>query len=136
MNEELQKLGQKFRQKREEMHLSLKEVENATSIRQNHLQSIEEGDTTHFISPVYTMGFIKQYATFLGFDGEKLIKEHPQIFKTLGGERQTFDYGIGTLEVRGAHPRGVKKAQNVFWIGVALFVLTVAWYFAKWIGVL
>lgn len=41
MNEQLLKLGELFKTKRKEMNLSLKEVENATSIRANYLESIE-----------------------------------------------------------------------------------------------
>ncbi len=134
MTEGLKEIGKRFRSKREEMHLSLKEVENATSIRQNYLESIEEGNSAHFLSPVYTIGFIKQYATFLGFDGEKIIKEYPQAFKALNQEKQSFEYGIGTLEVRGAHQRGVRKAQNWFWLGLGILVILGAWYFGKWIG--
>ena len=37
MGEKIQRFGQVFKEKREEMHLSLKEVENATSIRMNYL---------------------------------------------------------------------------------------------------
>ncbi len=43
MTEELKRLGEMLKMKRAEKNLSLKEVENATSIRQNHLESIEEG---------------------------------------------------------------------------------------------
>ncbi len=135
MSEGLKEIGRKFRSKREEMHLSLKEVENATSIRQTYLESIEEGNSAHFLSPVYTIGFIKQYAAFLGFDGERIVKEYPQAFKILNQDKQSFDYGIGTLEVRGSHQRGMKKAQNLFWVGIALLVLLGAWYFGRWIGV-
>ena len=65
------KMGESFRVKREEMNLTLKEVENATSIRMNYLQAIEEGRVQQVLSSVYALGFLRQYATFLGFDPEK-----------------------------------------------------------------
>ena len=135
MNEELKIIGKGFREKREEMHLSLKEVENATSIRQNYLQAIEEGSASQFLSPVYALGFIKQYASFLGMDGEKLVKDNPQAFKSLTTDKQNFDYGIGTLEVRSGQQKSAKKLVNFFWLGVGCIVLLLAWYFAKWVGV-
>jgi cytoskeletal protein RodZ len=61
-------LGELFRIKREEMHLSLKEIENATSIRKMYLEAIEDGTIGKFLSSVYAVGFIKQYAAFLGLD--------------------------------------------------------------------
>ena len=72
MSEGLKKMGEKFRGKREELNLTLKEVENATSIRIIYLQAIEEGRVGHFLSNVYALGFIRQYASFLGFENDKL----------------------------------------------------------------
>jgi len=117
------------------MHLSLKEVENATSIRQLYLQAIEEGRVSQFLSPVYALGFIKQYAIFLGYDADKLMKESPKAFQ-LNTEKQEFSYGIGTLEVRGNPSGGVRWFPNLIWGGVILLVLLGAWYFAKFLGVL
>jgi len=132
--ETLESVGDLFKKKREEMHLSLKEVENATSIRQLYLQAIEEGRATQFLSPVYTLGFIKQYAVFLGYDPEKLVKENPKAFQ-LGSEKQEFSYGIGTLEVRGNQSGSVRWFPNLIWGSLSLVVLAAAWYFAKFLGV-
>lgn len=134
MSEEIKTVGEMFRAKREEMHLSLKEVENATSIRQMYLQAIEEGRISQFLSPVYSMGFIKQYATFLGYDAEQLIKENPAAFK-MRPEKQEFAYGIGTLEKRGSPSGGVRWKPNLLWGALSLFIIIAAWYFAKFLGV-
>ena len=134
MSEGLKKMGDKFRSKREEMSLTLKEVENATSIRMVYLQAIEEGRVDHFLSNVYALGFIRQYATFLGFESDKLSKEFPEALR-LPPEKQDFAYGIGTLEMRGTPQGGIRWIPNIIW-GVAFIVLAiVAWYFAKFIGV-
>ena len=79
--EDLKNLGEEFKTKREQMHLSLKEVENVTSIRKMYLQAIEEGKASQFLSPVYALGFIKQYAIFLGYDPEELMKKNPKAFQ-------------------------------------------------------
>lgn len=134
MNSDIKTLGSKFRIKREEMHLSLKEIENATSIRMAYLQSIEEGDIGKYLSPVYAMGFIKQYASFLGFDGEKIIKECPHAFK-MNRRKQEFDYGLGSIDIRNKS-NSAKKGSNILWIGVCLGVLVIAWYFAKFLKVI
>jgi cytoskeletal protein RodZ len=131
---DLKTLGSKFRKKREEMHLSLKEIENATSIRMAYLQSIEEGDIGKYLSPVYSMGFIKQYASFLGFNGEQIIKEHPNAFK-MNRKKQEFDYGLGSIDIRNTNS-SAKKSSNILWIGISLGVLVIAWYFAKFLKVI
>ncbi len=135
--EEIKKIGEMFRTKREEMHLSLKEVENATSIRQMYLQAIEEGKISQFLSAVYSMGFIKQYASFLGYDAEKLVRENPSAFK-MRMEKQEFAYGIGTLEKRGGgsgahHPRW---RPNLLWGLASMFVILFIWYIAKFFKIL
>ena len=133
MSEGLKKMGESFRTKREEMNLSLKEVENATSIRMLYLQAIEEGKIHQFLSTVYVLGFIRQYGNFLGFDAEKLGREYPEAFR-VSVEKQDFAYGIGTLEARGSPHGGVRWFPNLFWgLGIAVVGIA-AWYFGKLVG--
>ncbi|QVL56884.1 MAG: helix-turn-helix domain-containing protein [Simkaniaceae bacterium] len=135
MSEDVKKLGDLFKTKRKELNLSLKEVENATSIRMSHLESIEEGKDDEFLSPVYMLGFMRQYASFLGMDGEKLIHQHPEALK-LGKKKHEFAYGIGTLEKRGSMGGGVKWLPNLIWAAVSVVIIVVAYYFAKYLGVI
>lgn len=81
--EKLKEIGESFRQRRKEMNISLKEAENATSIRMSYLQAVEDGEVNKLISPVYAHGFVKQYAAFLGVDGERIIRENPEYFSVL-----------------------------------------------------
>jgi len=129
VQEEMKAVGDFFKQRRKESNLSLKEVENATSIRINYLHSIEEGEVHKLISPVYAQGFVKQYAHFLGIDGDKIIGEHPRIFNR--SAQQEFAYGIGTLEMRGNSGSGVKWVPNAMWLGLTLGVIAIAWMLAR-----
>lgn len=130
----LKQVGETLRQKRKEMNLSLKEVENATSIRMNHINAIEDGDMDKLISPVYAQGFVKQYAVFLGIDGEAIIRQFPEVFsKKL--DKQEFSYGIGTLEKRGTPGGGVRLFPNILWGAAFVMVLVIAWYLGKALGV-
>ncbi|MFI0435809.1 MAG: helix-turn-helix domain-containing protein [Parachlamydiaceae bacterium] len=127
-------LGNILRQKRKEMNLTLKEAENATSIRISYLQALEDGEMKKLISPIYAQGFFKQYASFLGIDGDQLIRDHPGVFTR--AEVQEFDYGIGTLEGRGNPGSGVKWFPNALWIMAFVAILILAWYFARLLGVI
>ena len=129
MKEDLTNIGAIFKQRRKEMNLSLKEAENATSIRMNYLQAIEDGEVNKLISPVYAQGFVKQYAIFLGVDGEKIVRDHPEIFSR--PEAQEFAYGIGTLEHRGNLGAGIKWFPNALWIFAFALVTVIAWYIAR-----
>ena len=133
MNEGLTTLGEKLRLKREEMNLTLKEVENATSIRTLYLQSIEEGKASQFLSNAYALGFIRQYSSFLGFESEKIARDYPEAFR-LPVEKQDFAYGIGTLEMRGNPHGGVRWLPNLLWSGAIALLGVVGFYFLKFIG--
>ncbi|MEK7339406.1 MAG: helix-turn-helix domain-containing protein, partial [Verrucomicrobiota bacterium] len=80
MSAELKSVGELFKAKRQELNVSLKEAENATSIRSSYLEAIEEGEIDQYISGVYALGFMKQYAQFLGVDIEHMIRQNPQVF--------------------------------------------------------
>lgn len=135
MSEEIKRVGAMLKAKRKELNLSLKEVENSTSIRSGYLEAIEEGRISQFISSIYVLGFFKQYATFLGLDGDQIIKDNPLAFK-LPSEKHEFSYGIGTLEVRGSMGGGVKWFPNLLWAGVSAVIIVVAWYLAKYLGII
>ena len=96
MSAELKSVGELFKAKRQELNVSLKEAENATSIRSSYLEAIEEGEIDQYISGVYALGFMKQYAQFLGVDIEHMIRQNPQAFH-MPAEKHEFSYGIGTL---------------------------------------
>jgi cytoskeletal protein RodZ len=134
MNEELKRLGEIYRGKRREMNVSLKEAENATSIRASYLEAIEDGKISDFISGVYAQGFMRQYAVFLGLDIDQMMRENPGAFR-MAGEKHDFAYGIGTLEVRGSMSGGVKWLPSLLWAGVSAVVLVAAWYLAKFLGI-
>ena len=134
MNEELNHLGALFKQKRNERNLSLKEVENTTSIRSQYLEAIEEGEIDRYISGVYALGFIKQYGQFLEVDIDAMIEQNPQAFR-MPIEKHEFSYGIGTLEARSSVSGGVKWLPNLLWAGAAALVLVLAWYLAKFLGI-
>lgn len=135
MSEDINRVGEILKTKRKELNLSLKEVENSTSIRSGYLEAIEEGRINQFISTIYAVGFFRQYAAFLGLDPELMMKENPTAFK-LPAEKHEFSYGIGTLEVRGSMGGGVKWFPNLIWAGVSAIVIVIAWYLAKYLGVL
>jgi cytoskeletal protein RodZ len=127
-------IGDLFKQKRKERNLSLKEAENATSIRMSYLRAIENGEIAKLISPVYAEGFVRQYAVFLGIDGDQIIKDNPDIFNKRVA--QEFTYGIGTLEARDNPGAGVKWLPNAVWIGAFALLLIVAWYMARFLEVI
>lgn len=128
---EAKNFGQYFRQRREERGLSLKEVENATSIRAIFLDAIEHGRFHQVISPVYAKGFVRQYANYLGLDGDRFIQEFEHLF---GKNTDKVDevLGIGTLE-----PRNTQNPSRILPnLGMAIaaaLVIATAWLLASYL---
>jgi transcriptional regulator with XRE-family HTH domain len=134
MTEQTQTIGTQFAERRKELKLSLKEVESATSIRTMYLEAIEAGQMDKLISPVYAQGFVRQYAAFLGLDGDRVITENPEIFRR--SIVQEFSYGIGTLETRNHPGAGVKGVPHVLWIAAFGVLAVIAYLFAKALDVI
>jgi cytoskeletal protein RodZ len=134
MAQELKNLGEMLRSRRNELNLSLKDVETATSIRTNYLLAIEDGHMEKLISPIYAQGFVKQYACSLGLDGERLIAEHIDLFRK--PIQQEFAYGIGTLEPRGNPGSSVKWMPGSLWVVAFFVLLVIAYYMARALEVL
>ena len=134
MSEALKNVGEILKQRRQEKNLSIREVENMTSIRSNYIQAIENGESNQLISPVYAEGFVKQYAIFLGLDGERIIKDNPHLFSKAG--KQEFSYGIGTLEVRATGSGGMKWFPNALWIAMTVTFVVLTWLLVKQLNIL
>ena len=94
--QEMRHVGELLRNRRKEMNLSLKEAENATSIRTAYLQALEEGEMSKLISPIYAQGFCKQYAFFLGLDGEQIVRMIPKFLIVM--ECKSFPMELGPLK--------------------------------------
>jgi transcriptional regulator with XRE-family HTH domain len=70
-----QTIGQRLKAEREEQRLTLEKVFQATRIRVQYLQALEEDDLSIMPSPVQARGYLRNYAEYLGFDVEQLLQE-------------------------------------------------------------
>ena len=68
-------LGNKFKEQRESLGLTLREVEESTKIRKKYLQALENENFDVIPGRTYTKGFIKNYARFLGLDAKEFIEQ-------------------------------------------------------------
>ena len=70
-----QTIGQRLRTEREEQRLTLEKVFEATRIRVQYLEALEEDDLSLMPSPVQARGYLRNYAEYLGFDVDKMLHE-------------------------------------------------------------
>lgn len=71
--DEIKKLGDMLRSKREELGLTVKFVSNSTRIRENYIIDLENSNYDNLPNPVYTKGFIVKYAKLLGINPDTAL---------------------------------------------------------------
>jgi cytoskeleton protein RodZ len=69
-------VGSILREARNRRKVELSEVEAATRIRFRYLHAIEDEEWDVLPGGVYTRGFIRTYASFLGLDGDRLVSDY------------------------------------------------------------
>ena len=69
-------LGERFRSAREGRGLTLSEVAEHLRIRSVYLAAIEEENWSAIGAPVYTRGFLRTYARYLGLDPEEAVQDY------------------------------------------------------------
>ena len=68
-------IGLKLKEKREENGVSIEEVAEDLKMRPSQIISLEEGKKEDFKDVLFLKYFIRDYAKYLGLDGEELVDE-------------------------------------------------------------
>lgn len=90
-----QALGRFLRQTRESRELTLDEAERALKIRRAVLESFELGEFTLPNAPaVQIRGFIRNYASYLGLDEERVLQQYDEALLSERGARGSSAFGV------------------------------------------
>ena len=73
---ELASFGEELRREREIRGISLKEIADATKISRRFLDAIERNDHKTLPAPVFTRGFVREYARYLGLNSEEMVNRY------------------------------------------------------------
>ena len=68
-------IGLKLKEKREENGVSIEDVAEDLKMRPSQIVSLEEGKKEDFKDVLFLKYFIRDYAKYLGLDGEELVDE-------------------------------------------------------------
>ncbi len=71
----MNEIGESLREARESHGVSIEEAAEDLKIRPSQLKSLEDGDIKSFKDVLYVKYFIKDYAKYLGIDGDKLVDD-------------------------------------------------------------
>jgi len=118
-------VGERLRDAREVRGVDLHRVERDTKIRSKYLAALEAGEFADLPGDVYTRGFLRNYATYLGLDPDEIEDE----WRQEGGE-------VIPVKPVIAGPKPLTMRRKVTFQGshvvigiVAIIVLVVASYF-------
>jgi len=73
---ELASFGEELRREREIRGISLKEIADATKISKRFLEAIERNDHKTLPAPVFTRGFVREYARYVGLNAEDMVNRY------------------------------------------------------------
>jgi cytoskeletal protein RodZ len=73
---ELASFGEELRREREIRGISLKEIADATKISKRFLEAIERNDHKTLPAPVFTRGFVREYARYLGLNSDEMVSRY------------------------------------------------------------
>lgn len=72
----MKNIGEILRNKREQLGMTLVELEEKTKIQRQFLVMIEKNDFKNLPNPDYTRGFITKYASSINMSPKELIDKH------------------------------------------------------------
>jgi transcriptional regulator with XRE-family HTH domain len=105
---ELASFGEELRREREIRGISLKEIADATKISKRFLEAIERNDHKTLPAPVFTRGFVREYARYLGLSSEEMVNRYN--FAAVGDDRIEQSAHLERLTTPQAPPIPRKKA--------------------------
>ena len=82
---ELASFGEELRREREIRGISLKEIADSTKISKRFLEAIERNEHRTLPAPVFTRGFVREYARYLGLSCEEMVNRYN--FAAAGDDR-------------------------------------------------
>ena len=68
--------GEDLRREREIRGISLKEISDATKISKRFLEALERNDHKTLPAPVFTRGFVREYARYVGLSAEDMVNRY------------------------------------------------------------
>src|SRR5882757_379128 len=110
-NNELAAFGEELRREREIRGISLKEIADATKISRRFLEAIERNDHKTLPAPVFTRGFVREYARYLGLNADDMVNRYN--FAAAGDDRIEKSAHLDRLVPERAERERVKPRRGI-----------------------
>jgi cytoskeletal protein RodZ len=117
----MERLGDLLRRRREQRGDDLQQIADILCIRKGFLVALENSDYDELPADAYVIGFLRSYATYLGFDGREAIDHYRH---EMAGRRRKTMLVVPTPISEGRTP------SAPIMIGAAVMALLIygAWY--------
>ncbi len=115
----MESIGDKLRGEREQKGYSIEQIARDTNIAKRYLRALEEEDFTVFPGDPYLLGFLRNYAEYLGIDPEEIVSLYKNF--TIQSQPAPMDE---LLEKK----RPIKVSRIVF-VAIAVAAFGAAGYF-------
>ena len=132
---ELATFGEELRREREIRGISLKEISDATKISKRFLEAIERNDHKTLPAPVFTRGFVREYARYLGLNAEEMVTRYN--YAASGDDRIEQSAHLQSLvqpqppprEPKGIPPLYARIDRNIYLlIAIVVALSLVTWW--------
>ncbi|WP_300540507.1 helix-turn-helix domain-containing protein [Maricaulis sp.] len=116
--------GERLREARARMNLSLKQAADATRIRSDYLEALETMDSRGLPARAYAIGYLRTYASFLSLEPAGVVEQFKREVDTETGRAQP------TAAAKTREP--IKLPRGAFGAILILIALaSVAWWYAE-----
>jgi len=118
--------GRKLRRERESRNFTLEQVAEATRISPRYLKALESDDLSALPGSVFSKGYVRSFANFVGADAEALVQAYveEEEFQEREGRISRPDVMAGLAQAAERNPRR-RRAAEPRWRLSALALLAV-----------
>lgn len=119
--------GDRLREARSKMSLSLKQAAERTRIRADYLEALENMDPRGLPARAYAVGYLRTYASFLSLEPAGLVEQF----------KREVDTETGRAAPSAATPsrKPIKLPRGLFGVVIILAALAgVAWWYSQQVG--
>ncbi|GAB6137577.1 helix-turn-helix domain-containing protein [Halanaerobaculum tunisiense] len=114
----MEELAKKFKKRRQELGLSLKQVSKDTNIKLQFIKYIESGNFSQVGPEVYLKGFFKVYSDYLDLDREEILADYSRL-----KQEEELPEEEKPTSFRSQIVAFIDRHQNRFLLGVIILVL-------------
>lgn len=130
----MKEIGLKLKLKREANGVSIEEAAEDLNVKEKELKSIEEGNKDNFKDILVLKSMIKDYAKYLGLDGEEILDNFNEVLfeqtsrislEEIEEAKKEKEIREKDLKVLSPYTKKSKKLQKKYFIILGIIILII-----------